>query len=295
MIESTREGLAQAAVEHVVAVLEREHKPGHQLVVIPVEAKIVQQILAMQLCDTIQDKVKVHSDAPKPPDTRRAHAGTVGASPRPGHSHSPHRSFGEGFLARLSFGPGLGKSMKSSSLTSVNLGAHVKKVREKAKAGSILLEGSHDDPKRVYTCSFCISVRRFPCHFPNSWEEKVNGEARERVTDPGIWAHIAQGLLKGRRDVHPRGRLHPSISEIGDDISASWSLKPGDALLALERDLRTHLKHLFARNAPALWRGLLSELLLLNDLAQVVKIELAPLQKQSLQLRTMSLLRAPLP
>ena len=115
------------------------------------------------------------------------------------------------------------------------------------------------------------------------FEEKVNGEARERVTDRGIWAHIAQGLLKGRRGVHPRGRLHPSISEIGDDISASWSLKP----LALERDLRIHLKHLFARNAPAL--------LLLNDLAQVVKIELALLQKQSLQLRTMSLLRAPLP
>ena len=61
------EGLAQAAVKDVVAILQSERAALSQLVVVLVDAKIVEELLAVQLRETIHNELEVLENVLKLP------------------------------------------------------------------------------------------------------------------------------------------------------------------------------------------------------------------------------------
>ena len=76
--ESGVEGLAQAAVKDMIAIVEGEDKTLSQLVVVLVNAKIVEQLLAIQLRETTHNELKVLANVPKlPVDIELMKIGTV--------------------------------------------------------------------------------------------------------------------------------------------------------------------------------------------------------------------------
>ena len=65
--ESGVEGLAQAAVKDMIAIVEGEDKTLSQLVVVLVDAKIVEQLLAIQLRETTHNELKIFANVLKLP------------------------------------------------------------------------------------------------------------------------------------------------------------------------------------------------------------------------------------
>ena len=65
--ESGVEWLAQAAVKDVVAIFQSENKSLSQLVVVLVHAKIVEQLLAVQLRETTNNELEIHANVLKLP------------------------------------------------------------------------------------------------------------------------------------------------------------------------------------------------------------------------------------
>ena len=65
--ESGVEGFAQAAVKDMIAIVEGENKTLSQLVVVLVDAKIAEQLLAIQLRETTHNELKIFANVLKLP------------------------------------------------------------------------------------------------------------------------------------------------------------------------------------------------------------------------------------